>query len=281
MNNYRFKLSFPQSKAPESVKDCLADLFIQRKWRHFLRIEKNVLVNGCYRNFNELVYPGDEIELKLTHVESRQQDYAPSGQLPHVMFEDDNILVIDKPSGQKTHPNLFETDTALNDCATYLGFSPYVVHRLDMLTHGLLLVAKNPAAVPILNQQLSRKICQRDYLAWVTATPDLPDQGTIDKPIAQDPTDQRKRMVVSHGLHAVTHFKVLKNEGGQALLELQLETGRTHQIRVHLASCGWPIIGDPLYNPAFKTGQDLHLTAFRLKLILPFSFQKKTIILPK
>jgi 23S rRNA pseudouridine1911/1915/1917 synthase len=281
MNNYRFKLTFPAKKTPESVKDMLADLFIQRKWRHFLRVEKNVLVNGRYRNFNEQVKPGDEIKLTLTHVDSRQQNYAPSGHLPRVVFEDDNILVIDKPAGQKTHPNLFETDTALNDCATYLGFSPFVVHRLDMLTRGLLLVAKNPAAVPILNQQLSRKICQRDYLAWVTASPDLPDQGTIDKPIGQDPTDQRKRMVVATGLHAVTHFKVLKKDHEQALLALRLETGRTHQIRVHLASCGWPIIGDPLYNLAFKKGQDLQLTAFRLKLILPFSFQQKTIVLPK
>lgn len=281
MNDYRFKLIFPKTRAPESVKQLLTDLFIQRKWRHFLRVEKNVLINSCYRNFNELVRPDDEIELNLTHVDSHQQNYTPSGQLPRVVFEDDNILVIDKPDGQKTHPNLNETNTALNDCATYLGHCPYVVHRLDMLTHGLLLVAKNPAVVPILNQELSRKICQRDYLAWVKASPDLPDQGIIDKSIAQDPSDQRKRLVSPTGLQAVTHFKLLCKKDDAALLQLQLETGRTHQIRVHLAHAGWPILGDPLYNPAFEAGQKLQLTAFRLRLVLPFSFTVKTIVLPQ
>ena len=279
MNNYRFKLIFPKDRAPESVKALLADLLIQRKWRHFLRIEKAVTVNGSYRNFNELVQPGDEVTLVLNHVEPHQQTYKASGKMPKVVYEDDNILVIDKPAGQKTHPNLFETDTALNDCASYLQGSPYVVHRLDMLTRGLLLVAKNPAAVPILNKELSKKICQRDYLAWVDVNSTLPDTGTIDKAIRHDPNDQRKRMVTANGLRAITHFKVLQKKNNKAQLLLSLETGRTHQLRVHLASCGWPICGDPLYNP--KASGQLQLTAFRMRLILPFRFTRKTILLPK
>src|SRR5699024_9507165 len=92
--------------------------------------------------------------INLDHVESDQQAYAPSGKMPDVIYEDDNLLIINKKKGQKTHPNLNETNTALNDCTTYLGQSPYIVHRLDMLTGGLLLIAKNPAVVPILNREL-------------------------------------------------------------------------------------------------------------------------------
>ncbi len=88
-------------------------------------------------NFNELVKPGDTVTLDLNQVESLQGDYPASGSMPDIVYEDDNILIINKPKGQKTHPNQGENGTALNDCATYLGYSPYIVHRLDMLTGGL------------------------------------------------------------------------------------------------------------------------------------------------
>lgn len=277
---YHFTLLYPYQK-PESVSDLLRQLLVPRKWRHYLRIEHQVLINGHYHYFNQLVQPGDKISLTLSHVQSRQGVYPPSGHLPRIIYEDKNLLVIDKPAGQKTHPNQGENGTALNDCATYLGASPYIVHRLDMLTRGLLLVAKNPAVVPILNRELTTKTMQRNYLAEVNLNHSLPAKGTIDKPIGHDPFDQRKRMIDTQGLKAVTHYQVLqKNEKKQtALLKVNLETGRTHQIRVHLASIGCPIIGDPLYNPTFQKGQSLALTAYLLAFILPFSFEQKSVSL--
>ena len=277
---YHFTLFYPQELEPMSVDDTLRHLLIPRKGRHYLRIEQNVMVNDVYRYFNQLVFPGDKISITLDQVESSQQEYPASGKLPDVIYEDDNLLIINKKKGQKTHPNLAETDTALNDCATYLKYSPYIVHRLDMLTGGLLLVAKNPAVVPILNRELTTKTFHREYLAKVDHAENLKEVGTINQPITHDPNDQRKRMVNANGLHAVTHYQVLKrNPDNTAIVKLQLETGRTHQIRVHLAFLNAPIVGDPLYNPHFA-GENLALDACEISLIKPFSFDKLHVKLP-
>lgn len=279
--SFHFTLFYPKNLAPTPVNEVLRQLLIPRKWRHFLRTEKSIQVNGDYRYFNQNILPGNKIDLQLNHVESEQQAYVPSGKMPDVIYEDDNLLIINKQKGQKTHPNLNETDTALNDCATYLGQSPYIVHRLDMLTGGLLLVAKNPAVVPILNRELTSKIFHRNYLALVNNADHLSNTGTINAPIGHNPLDQRKRKIDLNGLKAITHYQVLKRYSNQtALVKLTLETGRTHQIRVHLASLGTPIVGDPLYNPNFA-GEDLALNAYEISLIKPYSFSKLTVKLPQ
>ena len=280
--SYYFTFNFPQNLKPCSVNDLLRLLLIPRKWRHYLRTERQILINGTYHYFNQMVFPDDKIELWLNHIESSQNTYPPSGQMPEVIYEDQNLLIINKPAGQKTHPNLSETNTALNDCATYLGYSPFIVHRLDMLTSGLLLVAKNPAVVPILNRQLSSKIFHREYLAVVNMTKPIADTGIINLPLGRNPLDKRKREIVADGLNAITHYQILKCfSNNTALIQLDLETGRTHQIRVHLAAIGCPIVGDPLYNPNFVNKEYLHLTAYQVSLLLPFSFKELKVNLPK
>ena len=280
--SYYFTFNFPQNLKPCSVNDLLRLLLIPRKWRHYLRTERQILINGTYHYFNQMVFPDDKIELWLNHIESSQNTYPPSGKMPEVIYEDQNLLIINKPAGQKTHPNLSETNTALNDCATYLGYSPFIVHRLDMLTSGLLLVAKNPAVVPILNRQLSSKIFHREYLAVVNMTKPIADTGIINLPLGHDPLDKRKRKIVTDGLKAITHYQILKCfSNNTALIQLDLETGRTHQIRVHLAAIGCPIVGDPLYNPNFVNKKYLHLTAYQISLLLPFSFKELKVNLPK
>lgn len=279
--SYYFTLNYPENLKPCSVSNLLQKLLLPRKWRHFLRTEHKILINGNYRYFNQLVYPADKVEIFLDHVECNQNIYPPSGQNPDVIFEDRDILIINKPTGQKTHPNSCETTTALNDCATYLKHTPYIVHRLDMLTSGLLLVAKNPAIVPILNHELTAKIFHREYIAIIAQADSLPENGSIKLPIGQDPQDQRKRMVCSNGLKSCTHYQVLKRFTNQnALVKLSLETGRTHQIRVHLAAVGCPIVGDPLYNPQANPDDFLHLTAFKISLVKPFTFNQLSINLP-
>ncbi|MBP2058266.1 23S rRNA pseudouridine1911/1915/1917 synthase [Lactobacillus colini] len=277
MSQYSFTLRYPDNYSEISVDQLMRKLLIPRKWRHFLRSERQILINGKYLPLNFLIHGNDHIQINLNHVESFQQTYKPSGKLPQIIYENDNLLVINKPAGQKTHPNLDETNTALNDCATYLNKSPYIVHRLDMLTNGLLLVAKNPAVVPILNRQLTNKTLNREYIATVDATNLTSNKGTISMPIGQDPNDQRKRIVRPDGLKAVTHYQLISKKANLATLAIKLETGRTHQIRVHLSSIACPIIGDPLYNPNFKNGQKLLLTAYRLTFQDPFSFNQVTV----
>ena len=123
----------------------------------------------------------------------------------------------------------------------------------------------------------SNKTLHREYLAWVSNSKQIEKQGIIDLPIGHDPSDQRKRMVRPDGLNAVTHYEVIKKEQNKILVKLTLETGRTHQIRVHLAALNAPIIGDPLYNSDYQEGEQLQLTAFQLTFRKPFSFENKTI----
>lgn len=280
--SYYFTLNYPPTVKPCSVSELLRRLLIPRKWRHYLRTEQAVLINGHYRYFNKLVLPGDKIKLTFNHVSSSQGPYPASGHLPDVIYEDDNLLVINKPAGQKTHPNQCENNTALNDCATYLKHTPFIVHRLDMLTSGLLLIAKNPVVVPILNRELVSKDFHREYVAVVKNINKLTNAGSINLPIGHDENDQRKRIVRPDGQASLTHYQVLKRlSHNTGLVKLSLETGRTHQIRVHLAAKGSPIIGDPLYNPAFSRGQFLHLTAYQLSFIKPFSFDYVQIKLPR
>lgn len=279
---YNFTLIYPQDRKKITVRQLLKELLIPRKWQHLLRITKTVIVNNSYRNFNEMILPGDKISFEINFTESNQQTYPASGKSPSVIYEDSDVLVINKEKGQKTHPNLNETNTALNDCATYLGSSPYIVHRLDMLTGGLLLVAKNPAVVPILNRELTSKIFHREYLATVDNSNKLEKSGTISFPIGQDPDDQRKRMVRDDGLKAVTHYEIIQNNpDNTALVKVALETGRTHQIRVHLAAIGCPIVGDPLYNPNFQENEELQLLAYQMSFIKPFSFERVYVRLPE
>ena len=277
MTTYHYSLKYPTNLKPISVDDLMRKLLIPRKWRHFLRTENKILVNGKYLPLNFLVKAGDKIDIYLDQVESEQQTYPASGKLPEIIYEDSDVLVINKPAGQKTHPNLNEANTALNDCATYLGYSPYIVHRLDMLTNGLLLVAKNPAVVPILNRQLTNKTLHREYLAWVNKSSKLKQSGTISFPIGHDPNDQRKRMVHPAGQKAITHYEIVKEYENKVLVKLTLETGRTHQIRVHLAALNAPIIGDPLYNSNYHDGEKLQLTAYQLTFMRPFKFESKTV----
>ena len=129
---------------------------------------------------------------------------------------------------------------------------------------------------------MTSKIFHREYLATVDNSNKLEKSGTISFPIGQDPDDQRKRMVRDDGLKAVTHYEIIQNNpDNTALVKVALETGRTHQIRVHLAAIGCPIVGDPLYNPNFQENEELQLLAYQMSFIKPFSFERVYVSLPE
>lgn len=195
-------------------------------------------------------------------------DLVPENIPLDIVYEDDDVIVVNKPQGMVVHPAPGHPDHTLVNALMYHSplstingeFRPGIVHRIDKDTSGLLMVAKNDMAHRSLAAQLKAKTNEREYVALVHGVI-KEDQGTIDAPLGRSPKDRKKQAVVADGRHAVTHFKVLKRYQHYTLVSCRLETGRTHQIRVHMKYIGHPLAGDPLYGPR-KTlpgnGQYLH-----------------------
>lgn len=272
-----FKFVLPEELNAKNLKDLLEiEWLIPRKVRHFLRTRKNVQLNGEQAMFHQLIKPGDLITLTF---EADDYDipsiHLGNSQKLHVLWEDDHLIIVNKPFGQKTHPNQpDESDTLLNDLAAYLepkNQVPYVVHRLDKETSGAILFAKNPVVLPILGRMLEKREIHRVYEAQINGQ--LPQQAMIiNKKIGRDRHDRRKRMIdEKKGKTAITHITTQKSEAQTSWVECWLETGRTHQIRVHLASIGKPILGDPLYHPKPDQSTRLMLHAKELSLVHPFT----------
>ncbi|WP_125567531.1 RluA family pseudouridine synthase [Companilactobacillus insicii] len=273
---YRRQIKYlNQNKQDITIRELLKKWLIPKKWQHFFRIQKDVLINGKYHPFNTIVKNDDVITLNFDFPpRSKNQTYLPGNRNINVCYEDKDIIVVNKQAGIKSHPNLpTENDSLMNDVESYLAPNehPYMVHRIDKDTSGLMLIAKTPYLVPILDRQLSTKLLHREYLAIVKLNQPLTESsGTIDIPIGNDPEDKRKRMTRPDGQNAITKYNVIKQNKKYALLRLNLLTGRTHQLRVHLSSKNWPIVNDLLYNPEPKNG-NLLLFAHELNFITPFS----------
>ena len=200
-----------------------------------------------------------------------------------IVYEDDDLIVINKPNGMVVHPAIGNNHGTLVNALLYYSknlssingeFRPGIVHRIDAYTTGLLIVAKNNKAHEILAEELSKKEISRKYIALVWGII-KEDTATIDAPIGRDLNDRKKMAVTSiNSKDAVTHLKVLERFKDVTLIELSLETGRTHQIRVHMNYIGHPIVNDPVYGKRKiidNTGQCLH--AFQIGFIHPISKQ--------
>jgi 23S rRNA pseudouridine1911/1915/1917 synthase len=229
--------------------------------------EGHVLVNGTPVKSNYKCSMNDKIEIFIPDPEVL--DVLPEEMGLDIYYEDQDVLVVNKPRGMVVHPAPGHlTGTLVNGlmahCKDLSGINgvlrPGIVHRIDKDTSGLLMVAKNDMAHESLVNQLVEKTVTRKYKAIVHGV--IPhDFGTIDAPLGRDPKDRQSMTVVDDGKHAVTHFHVLERFSAFTLVECQLETGRTHQIRVHMKYIGYPLAGDPKYGPK-KTleidGQALH-----------------------
>ena len=226
-----------------------------------------VLVNGKKSKVSYKVQKGDLIQVTVLPLEPLALE---AENIPlDIVYEDEDVIVVNKPQGMVVHPAAGHPSHTLVNALLYHtrdladspeGFRPGIVHRIDKDTSGLLMVAKNAVARESLEKQLAAKSNKRQYLAIVHGN-FAEEEGTIDAPIGRNPKDRKQMAVVEKGKSAVTHFKVLEQYQGYSLVECQLETGRTHQIRVHMAYIGHPLAGDPLYGPR-KTlpghGQFLH-----------------------
>ena len=269
----QFTFTLPDSLPQMTVKQLLEEqLLIPRKIRHFLRIKKHILINQREVHWNEMVKPGDVCQLTFD-----EEDY-PEKEIPwgnpnlvQEVYQDQHLVIVNKPEGMKTHGNQPNEIALLNHVSAYVGQTCYVVHRLDMETSGLVLFAKNPFILPILNRILEDKNIQREY--WALIQGSLAQKTIIYKDkIGRDRHDRRKRLVDPRkGQYAETQVTQLKKIGRNSLVKCQLKTGRTHQIRVHLSHHGHPIVGDPLYNPA--RGERLMLHAHRLTFTNPLTLE--------
>ncbi|WP_303968109.1 RluA family pseudouridine synthase [Sporosarcina ureae] len=227
----------------------------------------NVQVNDSSVKPNYKVKTDDKIALEQPDVE--EYDIEAENLNLEIVYEDQDVLVVNKPVGMVVHPSAGHVSGTLvnglmyqvTDLSGINGIMrPGIVHRIDKDTSGLLMVAKNDKAHVSLVNQLVDKSVNRVYTALVHGH--IPhDNGTIDAPIGRDKRDRQRMAVVDDGKHAVTHFKVLERFGDYTLVECRLETGRTHQIRVHMKYIGYPLVGDPKYGQR-KTidfgGQVLH-----------------------
>lgn len=237
------------------------------------------LASGKTIKKNYKVNAGDEVIVQMP--EPQSVEIEPENIPIDIVYEDEDIIVVNKARGMVVHPAVGNWNgTLVNALMYHCGdrlsgingeIRPGIVHRIDKDTSGLLVVAKNDLAHQSLAEQIACHSAAREYQAIVVGAP-REDQGTIDQPIGRHKVDRKKMAIVPEGRHAVTHYQVLKRFRGYSLLAFQLETGRTHQIRVHMASIGHPIIGDPLYGlkkDRFSNldGQCLH--AWRLSLDHP------------
>lgn len=229
-----------------------------------------VEVNGSKVKANYKCETGDRIEWTIPEVVPLKIE---AEDIPlEIVYEDSDLLVVNKPRGMVVHPSAGHgtgtlVNALLHHCDDLSGINgverPGIVHRIDKDTSGLLLVAKNDQAHLSLSEQLANREVERKYAALVHG--EIPHEtGMIDAPIARDPKNRQRMAVVDNGKPAVTHFRVIKHYPDYTFVECQLETGRTHQIRVHMRYIGYPLVGDPLYGPR-KTiplgGQALHAKA--------------------
>lgn len=257
------------------IDKVLADAFPDLTRSHIQNlIKKNLILVNSEKIKNKYnVRSGDKIEIQDEGVQPL--DLEPENIPLDIVYEDKDVIVVNKPQGMVVHPAAGHPNHTLVNALLYHSplstingtTRPGIVHRIDKDTSGLLMVAKNDHAQQSLSAQLKAKTNTRLYIALVHGNI-KEDQGTIDAPIGRSPKDRKKQAIVADGRPAVTHFKVLKRYGKYTLIQCKLETGRTHQIRVHLKYIEHPVAGDPLYGPR-KTlkgnGQFLHASVLGFK----------------
>jgi len=257
----------------------LAEKLPQYSRNHFQKLIRNglVTVDAGPAKANHRIRAEEQIVVSLPP--PKEMKIAPENIDLNIVYEDEDIAVINKPQGMVVHPAPgHESGTLVNALLYHYDelsdlngkFRPGIVHRIDKDTSGLLVIAKNNFAHSRLAEQLQKKEVARQYLALAEDNIKQ-DSGTICAPVGRNPANRKKMAVVASGRNAVTHFQVMERFGFCTYLECKLETGRTHQIRVHLSHIGHPILGDPLYGRHRQKfslkGQALH--AARLSLIHP------------
>ena len=226
---------------------------------------KSILVNGVHYYMRQELSKGDHLQVRIC--ETKYSEKIPPTNLPlDIIYEDEDLLVLNKPAGMPIHPSLNNYTNSMANALAYYFHSqgkPFIFrccNRLDRDTSGLTIVSKHLVSGSILSDMTKYREVHREYLAIARGSV-TPSEGTIQAPLGRKEGTIIERTVDwEHGEDAVTHYKVVKEANGHSLVSLRLETGRTHQIRIHMKYLGYPLIGDYLYNPdmEYMTRQALH-----------------------
>ena len=259
------------------------DVYVSKKYPKLSRtMIQKLIENGDIKVNNELkklsykVQDGDFITINIP--EAKETNLKPQNIPIEIVYEDNDIIVVNKPKGLVVHPANGNPDGTLVNaimaiCKESLSgiggeLRPGIVHRLDKDTSGLLIVAKNDEAHINISNQIKNREVKKIYIALVRGVINE-DEATIDMPIGRSTKDRKKMAVVKNGKQAITHFKVIKRYPKYTLLEIKIDTGRTHQIRVHMAHIGHPVVGDMVYsngkNEFGVEGQMLHSSSLEFK----------------
>lgn len=271
----------------ENDKGKRLDIYIAENFNELSRtmIKKliesnNILVNDKSEKVSYKVQANDNISIDVSEAKETK---LKAQEIPlDIIYEDSDIIVVNKPKGMVVHPANGNPDgtlvnAILSICKNSLSgiggeLRPGIVHRLDKDTSGLIIVAKNDKAHINMSEQIKERNVKKTYIALVRGN--VPEEeATINMPIGRSTKDRKKMAVTKNGKQAITHFKVLKRYSKYTLLEIKIETGRTHQIRVHMAEIGYPVVGDAVYsngkNEFGIEGQMLH--AYKLEFMHPIT----------
>jgi 23S rRNA pseudouridine1911/1915/1917 synthase len=275
-----YQIIVPTEWAGKTLDDVFRQVWdAPRKLTYTFRSEHKVVVNGSRTDWNLPLATDAKLQLQLFAEE--EVHILPSFMDVDILYEDDHVIVCNKPPFMNTHPNdpLVETNTLVNGLECYLQSNGefrniHQIHRLDRDTSGAILFAKHALAGAILDRMLVKRDIKRTYVALVHGQ-FLKKKGTINVPIGRDRHHATRRRVSASGQEALTHFAVLREDKDkhQSYLKCWLDTGRTHQIRVHLSHLGHPLVGDILYGgKPIVNRQALH--AAKLEFIHPFTQEK-------
>jgi len=254
--------------------------------------DKKILVNGKQEKASYKTKVNDRIEIE--EIIAKEIQLKPQDIPVEIIYEDKDIIVVNKPKGMVVHPANGNPDGTLvnaimNICKDTLSgiggeIRPGIVHRIDKDTSGLLIIAKNDKAHINLSEQIKNREIIKKYVALVRGTI-KENNATIDMPIGRSDKDRKKMAVKKDGKNAVTHFDVIRRYNGYTYLDIKIDTGRTHQIRVHLSEIGYPIVGDEVYsngkNPFNVRGQMLHAKSLEFKHPITGQILKLEATLPR